>query len=215
MGIHTQDRHTDTMADCLLGLVGDGFALVASDTKAGRGPVIMNTEVQKTFKLNDHNVMLTGGELGDITNFSEFIQRNVQLYEKRFGVALSPTATANMTRSQLAGSLRTRNHFYVNTLLAGYDTHEKEGSLYFCDYFGSMAKAPYACHGHAAYFCLSIFDVHYKEKMSLKEATMLMKKCFDELKVRYALNVPKFQVSVIDADGVRSLNIDESDQEMA
>lgn len=195
------------MADCLLGLVGDGFALVASDTKSGRGPVIMNTEVKKTFELNTHNVLLTGGELGDINNFSEFIQRNVQLYEKRYGVALSPKATANMTRNQLAGSLRTRNHFYVNTLLAGYDTFENEGSLYFCDYFGSLAKAPYAVHGHAAYFCLSIFDVHYKENMSLEEATELLKKCFDTLKVRYALNVPKFDVSVVDKDGVRKIDI--------
>lgn len=203
------------MADCLLGLVGNGFTLVASDTKAGRGPVIMNTEVKKTFELNTHNVMLTGGELGDINNFSEFIQRNVQLYEKRFGVALSPKAAANMTRNQLAGSLRTRNHYYVNTLLAGYDTTEEEGSLYFCDYFGALAKAPYAVHGHAAYFCLSIFDAHYKENMSLEEASALMRKCFDELKVRYAMNIPKFDVSVVDKDGVRRLDLYAQDQVMA
>jgi len=206
------------MADCLLGLVGDGFTIVASDTKAGRGPVIMNTTVKKSFELNTHNVMLTGGELGDINNFSEFIQRNVQLYEKRYGVALSPKATANMTRNQLAGSLRTRNHFYVNTLLAGYDTFEKEGSLYFCDYFGSLAKAPYAVHGHAAYFCSSILDVNYKEKMSLEEAMAVFRKCFEELKVRYALNVPKFDVSVVDKDGVRAVDVyadENSDATMA
>lgn len=193
--------------DCMFGMVGDGYTLVMSDTKFARGPVIQSNAIDKMFKLNDHNVMLTGGELGDVVNFSEYIQRNVQLYEKRNGLALNPHATANFTRNQLAGALRTRNAYQVNLLLAGFDNKLNEGSLFFVDYLGSMAKAPFAVHGHAAYFCLSIFDKHYKEGMSLDEGLALMKKCVDEMRQRYVINSETFALRAIDKDGVRDVAI--------
>lgn len=193
--------------DCMFGMVGEGFTLVMSDTKFARGPVIQSNTIDKMYKLNEHNVMLTGGELGDVVNFSEFIQRNVQLYEKQNGLELNPDATANFTRNQLAGSLRTRNSYAVNLLMAGYDTKSDKGSLYFLDYLGSMAQAPFAVHGHAAYFCLSIFDKNYKQGMTLDEGLALMKMCVDEMRNRYAINSPTFALRAIDKDGIRDVAI--------
>jgi len=191
--------------DCMFGMVGDGYTLVMSDTKFARGPVIQSNAIDKMFKLNNHNLMLTGGELGDVVNFSEYIQRNVQLYEKQNGLALNPQATANFTRNQLAGSLRTRNAYQVNILMAGFDTKSDQGSLYYLDYLGSMAEAPFAVHGHAAYFCLSIFDKFYKKGMSFEEGVQLMKRCVDEMRVRYTINSTTFSLRAIDKDGVREV----------
>ena len=48
--------------------------------------------------------------------------------------------------------------------------------------------------------------------MSLEDGKELMRKCFTELKVRYLLNMPKFVVKVVDANGVHEINLsDESE----
>ena len=61
--------------------------------------------------------------------------------------------------------------------------------------------------GHCAAFCLSLFDRHWEPDMSLEEGKELMSKCFQELKVRYLINMPKFVVKVVDADGVRQITL--------
>lgn len=43
--------------------------------------------------------------------------------------------------------------------------------------------------------------------MSLEEGKELMRKCFQELKVRYLLNMPKFVIKVIDANGVNEITL--------
>jgi len=43
--------------------------------------------------------------------------------------------------------------------------------------------------------------------MTLDEGKELMKKCFTELKVRYLLNMPKFVVKVVDANGVHEIDL--------
>lgn len=46
------------------------------------------------------------GDLGDTTQFAEYIAKNIQLYKMRNGYELGPTAAANFTRRNLAEYLR-------------------------------------------------------------------------------------------------------------
>lgn len=94
--------------ECLFGITGKDFTLLAADTTAARSIVVMKGTEDKTRTLNDHTVMVFSGEPGDTVNFAEFIQRNIKLYRIRNGIDLSPKATATFTRRELAESLRSR-----------------------------------------------------------------------------------------------------------
>lgn len=83
--------------------------------------------------------------------FAEFIQANIQLYSMRNNMELSPAATANFVRGELAQALRSRKPYTVNLLLGGYDKITDKPSLYWIDYLASQASLPYAAHGYAQY----------------------------------------------------------------
>jgi 20S proteasome alpha/beta subunit len=114
----------------------------------------------------------------------------------RNSTELSPAAVANFVRSELASSLRSRNPYTVNLLLAGVDVEGKEavvrgdgeGSLYWLDYLASLAKVPYAAHGYAQYYCLSILDKHHHPGIGLEEGLRILKMCTDELKRRLPID---------------------------
>ncbi|EPZ31979.1 N-terminal nucleophile aminohydrolase [Rozella allomycis CSF55] len=192
--------------EALFGIVGKDFVLIAADKSQVRSIVVMKTDQDKTRNLNDNIVMACAGEPGDTSSFGEFIQANVQLYSTRNGYNMSTKETAHFTRSSIAKSLRSRNPYQVNMIIAGY--HPRDGpELYWIDYMGTMQKLPFAGHGYSAYFNLSLLDRHYKANMSLEEASSVLGMCFQELKTRFMVNLPEFTVKVIDKDGIREHKI--------
>ena len=78
----------------------------------------------------------------------------------RNATALSPAATANFVRGELAQALRSRRPYTVNLLLGGYDQIEDKPTLYWIDYLASLAPVPYAAHGYAQYVTCLIHDLH-------------------------------------------------------
>lgn len=92
--------------------------------------------------------------------FAEYIQANVQLYSMRNGMELSPSATANFVRGELARALRSRRPYTVNLVLGGYDKIEDKPTLYWIDYLASLAPVPYAAHGYAQYVLSFLYPMH-------------------------------------------------------
>lgn len=90
--------------------------------------------------------------------FAEYIQANVQLYSMRNGLELTPAATANFVRGELARALRSRRPYTVNLVLGGYDKIADKPTLYWIDYLASLAPVPYAAHGYAQY----VIPMRYK-----------------------------------------------------
>ncbi|KAI8364412.1 nucleophile aminohydrolase [Blakeslea trispora] len=193
--------------ECLFGITGDGFALLAADTVSARSIVVMKGTEDKSRELNAHTVMLYTGEPGDTVNFAEYIQRNIKLYGIRNGLELSPKATATFTRRELADSLRSRHPYSVNLIVGGYDTKTQKPELYWIDYLGAMAKLPFCAQGYGAYFCTSLMDRYYKENMTVEEAKKLLGMCIQELKTRFIVNLPKFKVQLVDKDGVHEVEL--------
>ncbi|KAK1153123.1 proteasome subunit beta type-2 [Acipenser oxyrinchus oxyrinchus] len=188
----------------LIGIQGQDFVLVAADTIAANSIIQMKHDHDKMFKLSEKILMLCVGEAGDTVQFAEYIQKNVQLYKMRNGYELSPAAAANFTRKNLADYLRSRTPYHVNLLLAGYD--EQAGpALYYMDYMSALAKAPFAAHGYGAFLTLSILDRYYKPDLTRDEAVELLKMCLEELKQRFILSLPSFNVRLIDKDGIKDL----------
>ncbi|PFX19805.1 proteasome subunit beta type-2-like isoform X1 [Stylophora pistillata] len=192
--------------ECLIGIQGPDFVLVASDSGSGRSIIRMKDDQDKMFKLSSKLLMLVTGEAGDTVQFAEYMEKNIQLYKMRNGYELTPHAAANFTRRNLADALRSSSAYQVNLLLAGYDDAEGP-ELYYMDWLASLQKIPFAAHGYGSFFSLSILDRYYKPGLSREEATELLKKCIEEVQRRFLVRLPDFFVRIVDKDGVHDVSI--------
>jgi len=189
-----------------MGMQFNDFVMVAADQTNARSIMVMKSDMKKYMQLSDKLIMAVSGESGDTSQFSEYIQKNIQLYKMRNGYELSPAAAANFTRRNLADYLRSRTPYQVNLLLAGWDEEKKMPELYQMDYLAAMIKAPYAAHGYGGFFTTTIMDRHYKADMSREQAYALMVECVKEVHKRLIINLPNFSVLIIDKDGVKDMD---------
>lgn len=187
--------------ECLIGIQGKDFVLLATDTISARSVVAMKNDHDKMYKLSDNLLMAVCGESGDTIQFSEYIAKNVQLYKMRNGYELSPHAAANFTRRNMAESLRSQRSQMVNLLIAGHDK-EDGPSLYYLDYLASLNKLPFAIHGYGSLFALSIMDKYYLKGLDFDGAKELLIKCLNEIQKRFIVNLGRFRLRVVDKDGI-------------
>ncbi|KAF2435239.1 putative proteasome subunit beta type-2 [Tothia fuscella] len=189
--------------EVLLGITGKDFTIICASKAAMRGATILKASDDKTRNLNKHNLMAYSGEAGDTTQFAEYVQANVQLYSMRSGTHLGPDAVANFVRGEVAKALRSRRPYNVNLLLGGVDPTTGKPSLYWCDYLAALAKLPYAAHGYAQYYCLSILDKHHHPDIELDQGLKILRMCTDELKRRLPIDFKGVLVKIITKDGIR------------
>lgn len=189
--------------DTVLGLVGDGFVMIATDSTAARGICVLNHEQDKIIELDSSKIMGQSGPVCDTSNFAEYIQKNMTLYELNNNMQLSTKATANFMRRELATALR-KGPYQTNILLGGYDA-QAGGSLYFLDYLSALQKVNFGAQGYASNFCLSTFDKEWKEGLDIDGARAIMDKCITVLAKRFLISNPKFVIKVVDVDGIRTL----------
>jgi len=124
----------------------------------------------------------------------------------RNGTDLSPSALAHFVRGELASSLRSRKPYNVNLLLGGFDPITEKPSLYWMDYLAALTAAPYAAHGYAQYYCLSILDKHHHPDIDFEQGMKVLRMCTDELKRRLPIDFKGMLVKVIDKDGIREID---------
>merc|ERR1712205_250412 len=136
MGIYSASsrrRSSVGEMDHLLGMVGDGYALVAADRKVSNSIIAVKHDEDKILALDESKLLGCVGELGDTKNFTEFIQKNIALYGLRNGSKLSTHATAHYVRGEIAYAIRSSPKM-CNMILVGYD--DAGASLYHIDYLG-------------------------------------------------------------------------------
>jgi 20S proteasome subunit beta 4 len=180
--------------------------ILATDQINARSILMYQRNLDKIAELSSHSAMGVSGPNCDLVNFSEYISKNLKLYElSNDGMKLSTHAQANFCRGELAKALR-KGPFQVNVVLGGYDAKTPTGgSLYVMDYLGSCVKANFGVQGYASKFCLSIMDRDWEEGMNEEQAVNLVEHCIKELQLRFLINQSNFIVKVIDKEGVRTL----------
>ena len=62
---------------------------------------------------------------------------------------------------------------------------------------------PYAAHGYAQYYCLSILDKHHHPDISLEQGLKLLRMCSEELKKRLPIDFKGLTVKVVTPEGVK------------
>lgn len=192
--------------DIVLGLRIKGGVLVATSKAATRGISVIKVGDDKTRELNPNTLMAYTGEAGDTVQFAEYIMANTRLYGIRHDIELSPSAVASFTRNQLAKALRSRKPYQVNVLIAGFDPKTEKPTLNLIDYLASNVELPYAAHGYAAYYTMSLLDRHWKQDMTQEEGVELMRMCIKELQTRLPVDFKGVYVKVVDKDGIRDVS---------
>jgi 20S proteasome subunit beta 4 len=187
--------------ECVIGVVGRDFAVVAADTSAVQSILVHKTDEDKIMVLDSHKLMGASGEPGDRVQFTEFIQKNLHLHQFRNNVSLSTAATANFTRGELATALR-KNPYSVNIILAGFD-EDVGASMYYIDYIATLHKIDKGAFGYGSYFCLSLMDKFYRPDMTVEEAVDLVDKCIKEIRLRLVVAPQNFAIKIVDKDGAR------------
>nr|AAX47291.1 proteasome beta 2 subunit [Clonorchis sinensis] len=190
--------------ECLVGIQANDFCLVAADTRSSRSIITMKHDQNKMFPLSTRILAAACGEAGDTTQFAEFIQQNMQLYEIRNGYELSPYGAANFTRSNLANALRSRKPYQVNMIIAGFDT-QKGPELFYMDYLATLAKVPFVVHGYGSYLTLSVLDRDYRPDMTVDQAVDLLRSCAKEIQKRFIVNLDRYCVRLVTKDGISAL----------
>lgn len=202
--------------EAVIGIRGLDYVLLASDRRAARSIVVMKSTEVKTRDLSRSVGMAYCGEPGSAVEFAEYVQANTRLYAVRNGYSLTASEAAHYARRLLADALRTRSPYQTNILVGGFGGLEensvkpeqknasKEGPrLYTIDHLATLAELPFAAHGYAAYFVLSLMDRHYRPEMTLEEGMALLRMCLAELKTRFIVGLPEFTVQIIKPSGIQ------------
>lgn len=180
--------------------------LAADQTNVAFGILVYQSNLDKVAPITSHSAMAVSGPNCDLVNFTEYIHKNLQLYElSNDGTKLSIAAQANFCRNELAVALR-KGPFQVNSLLGGYDVETNQESLYWLDYLGTLQKVKYGCQGIAINFCVSIMDRAYTEGQTKEQALQIIRDCIKELQVRFLPNQPNFIIKSVDKDGIQTID---------
>lgn len=191
--------------DIILGIRLKNATLLATSKAFTRGISILKATDNKTLDLNEHNTIAFTGESGDTTQFAEYIKGNVQLFGLREGYDMESPEIASFIRHELATSIRSRKPYQVQLLIAGV-YKDGEGFLSMIDYIGTRCDLPYAAHGYAAFYTMSLLDHHYREDISLDEGIKLLKLCEEELNKRMPMDFKGLNVKIVDKDGIREVD---------
>jgi 20S proteasome alpha/beta subunit len=187
---------------------------LATDQQNARSILVYQHNLDKISPLTARTAMGVAGPNCDLVSFTEYIAKNLRLYElsndyldNAHHKELSTHAVAHFCRNELATALRRGPAYQVNVLLGGYD--DKVGpSLYFMDYLAALQQVPYGAQGYASYFCMGIMDKEYpatKSECTEEHAVNMINQCIHELHTRFMLAQKNFIIKVIDKDGIRTV----------
>ena len=190
--------------DCVFAVQGLDYILLAGDRASVSNSIIKLQDTDhKILKLTNNQLMATVGEAYDKKNFAKYIKANMKNYYFQNGQRLTKDETAAYIRKELAEGIRSSPH-QCNCLIAGYDIDGPK--LYWLDYLGSYAKLLKAAHGYGAYFLYGLLDNFYKKDLQLNEGEDIIKKCINELKTRFSINMVDFDVFKITKDGIEDIS---------
>eukprot|EP01070_Trichotokara_eunicae_P010874 Trichotokara_eunicae@DN6375_c0_g1_i1.p1 len=184
--------------DTVVALAGDDFVAMGCDTYASSSLFRIKHDEDKIDEIDGNKLFSSGGPPGDRRQFSDFIKANAHLRALWNGRPMTTHALANYTRTQMAKLIRQNPH-NVNCLIGGTDMGQAK--LFWMDYLGSLAEVQKGATGYAGYLTTGILDRWYKPHLTEDEAVVILKKCFFEMKERFAMSQSSFLIKIVKADG--------------
>lgn len=86
------------MVDCVFGIAGKDFIIIASDLAATRSILKIQDEDVKITQLSKNQILAVSGENADRLDFSKLIRGELEYYYYRYNNRLNTDEVANFTR---------------------------------------------------------------------------------------------------------------------
>jgi len=199
----------------LIGVAGEDFVVIASDTRLSEGYSILSRQSPHLFQLQPHCVVGLVGFHGDVLTFTKTLQNRLKIYEYENNKKPSTSAIAQL----LSNMLYSRRFFpyYVNTIVAGIN-NEGQGAIYSYDPVGSYEREIYRAGGSSSALLQPLLDSQcglknqsasfelnksYTVKMSKEKVISLVKDAFTAAAERDIYTGDGLVVNVITKDGVK------------
>ncbi|MFA6065380.1 MAG: proteasome subunit beta [archaeon] len=186
-----------------VGVVGNGFVLLAADQQATMGNVVADEDAQKIYAITDYVALTISGGVGDALAIIRFLKAQAALYEVERGVKITPKAVASLLSNVLNG-----NRYYPFMFMPLIGGVNNKAELYEIDPVGSIAdKKRYGVTGSGSDFAISILDADFKEAMNEDEALLLAVRAVMASKNRDIYTGGKtISAVIIDSQGYRQLD---------
>ncbi|MEE9323839.1 MAG: archaeal proteasome endopeptidase complex subunit beta [Candidatus Aenigmarchaeota archaeon] len=152
-----------------VGILGDGFVVLAAERKATMGYLVASKHTKKILKLDKHVGMTIAGSVGDAQALERYIKAEMKLYELEESRKISIKAIATL----VSNILYARSYFpyYVQLLIGGHDGKPK---LFSFDPTGSVIEEKdYFSTGSGSVMALGVLEDKHKEGIDLEGAKKL------------------------------------------
>lgn len=192
--------------DTALGVTFDDFVIIASDKAENMSIIRLNEEGNKIHRLTTHTAMALTGEPGDSDQFSRFVQCNFELEKFRDdGWEMTLERAFHWITWELAQGIRSSSPYQVFPILGGYDHKDKRGKIYWIDYLGTGVEVTYGGHGYGEPFAIGFLDRYHRPNMTKEQGIELVKGALDAIQTRLIVGQNKFEMKLIDKDGIHNL----------
>lgn len=192
----------------VLGLSGEDYAIIASDTRLSEGFTIHTRNSPKSYKVTDSTVLGCVGFHGDVLTLTKIIEARLKIYEHDHHKVMSCNAVAAM----LSTILYYRRFFpyYTYNLIAGIDEDGK-GAVYSFDPVGSYQREQCRAAGSASSMLQPILDNQIecknqanivKKELSKEKAIELVKDVFISAAERDIYTGDAVLLNIVTKDGI-------------
>lgn len=193
----------------VLGVAGEDFAVVASDTRLSEYYSIHARDVSKLFRLSPKMVLGCAGFYGDVLTLTKEMNMATQIYEYEHGRTITCPATAEMLSKKLY--YRRFFPFYTYNVLVGLDA-EGKGAVYGFDPIGSFERETFRASGSSASLLQPLLDnqIGYhnmpnakREPLTQEKVVALVREVFSCAAERDIQTGDGVVINIITKDGIK------------
>nr|QBH72812.1 proteasome subunit beta type [Isotomurus palustris] len=193
----------------IVAIGGQGFAVIASDTRLSSGYSILTREQGKLCSLNKKIILGATGCWCDVLTLTRIVQARIKMYQQEHTKDMSVAAVAQMVSVLLYS--RRFFPYYVSNVVAGLDENE-HGVIYSYDPVGHCEKEVYHAGGSSGSLLQPLLDsqIGHKnmtekptEKLTLEKAIRMVKDVFTSAAERDIQTGDGVIIRIITKDGIQ------------
>lgn len=181
----------------------DGVVL-AADTRASAGYFIVDRNVMKIQKIDEHLGMTIAGGVADAQNLVDLLRYNANLYRLSNKDRLIPVKSAARLCSNVLFNQR-YYPYYVQLIMAGFDKNGG-GSIYNIDLFGSITSEKFISTGSGSPVAYGYLESEFKKDLSVNDAYKIAIQAIAAAIRRNSGTGDNINAVIIDKDGYRELS---------
>jgi proteasome beta subunit len=182
----------------------DGVVL-AADTRASAGYFIVDRNVMKIQKIDEHLGMTIAGGVADAQNLVDLLRYNANLYRLSNNQKLIPVKSAARLCSNVLFNQR-YYPYYVLILMGGCDKNGDGTEIYNIEPFGAIPTHRCSSTGSGSPVAYGYLESEYKKDLSVNEAYKTAIHAIAAAIRRNSGTGDNINAVIIDKDGYRELS---------